>query len=62
LDLKKVQSLLPINQNISLAQDERIQKEGKEKECFPVSFWSSNFFKNAAMMHTFACSLLTINL
>ena len=34
---RKVRSLLTINQRVILAEDERIQKEGKEKECFPVS-------------------------
>jgi len=32
---KKVWSLLTIKQRVCLAQDERIQKEGNEKKCFP---------------------------
>jgi len=58
---KKFQILLTINQRVCLAQDERIQKQRKEKECFlgwvagrMMTIWQENF-QNAAMIHTFAC-------
>jgi len=34
MHLKKFQNLLPITQNVCLAQDDRIQKEVKQKQCF----------------------------